>query len=93
MENLLNENVQHIEQFAEMMLSQTEIATSLGFEVAEFLTNDKYKRAFEIGNQKAITTHKKKVQLLANQGSGPAQTMLEKLSLNVRLNSIRNDWE
>lgn len=93
METHLNENIQHIEQFASMMLSQQEIAVSLDFNVEEFKSNEDYQRAFEVGHQAAIITHKKKVQLLAGQGSGPSQTLLEKMALNVRLNNIKNVWE
>lgn len=88
-----NEKLKHIEQFAEMLLSKKEVATNMGFDPLEFQTNPEMAQAYTKGHQKAITSHKKKIVSLAAQGSSPAQTHLEKLRLEIKLQEIKDAWE
>lgn len=88
-----NELLNDITAFAEMLLTKNEIALNLDFDPILFDSNSDYQRAYLIGKQKAVTTHKKKILVLAKQGSGPAQNMLEKLRTEINLNDIRNAWE
>ena len=78
------ELLSEIEQYAELPgFTIKEIGTCIGMGYAEFKlelqNNEELRRAFDKGRLKSKVEFNKKVSQLSNQGSGPAQTLLNKL--------------
>jgi len=86
------EIIKEIEAFANDALSKTEICLALDLMPHEINFYDDYLEAYNRGQLTTVTKHKEKVIQLANQGSGPAQTMLEQILKNNKLDEIRNAW-
>lgn len=88
MEELLAE----IQEWGKLLLTKQETAEAIGVEYHDFIENKDYLEAYNTGRLLTISAHKKKVISLASQGSGPAQTHLEKLRKEDELQTIRNAW-
>lgn len=85
--------IEDIEEWGKLLLTKEETAEAVGVDYFEFIDNDEYMEAYKKGRLITISTHKKKIISLANQGSGPAQTHLEKLRMEDKMNQIRNAWK
>jgi hypothetical protein len=88
----LSDLIQDIEEWGKLLFTLEETADAVGISYDELLANDEYIKAYKRGRMIAIGTHKKKIVTLANQGSGPAQTLLEKIRKEEEINKILNAW-
>lgn len=88
----MNELLNDITEWGKLLLTEKETANALGVDYAEFIANNEYTEAYKTGRLLTISAHKKKVITLANQGSGPAQTHLEKLRKEQEIEQLRNGW-
>lgn len=84
--------LEDIEEWGKLLLTQGETALALGISLVEFQADEDMVRAYKKGRLITVSTHKKKIIALANQGSGPAQSHLEKLRKEEDIDSIRNAW-
>lgn len=89
------ELLSEIEQYAELPgFTTKEIATCIGLSYAEFKLEldscEELRRALDKGRLKSKAEFNKKVSLLSNQGSGPAQTLLNKLKQDAQFQELRD---
>lgn len=84
--------LEDIEEWGKLLMTQQETADALGIGLKEFSENKEYMQAYTDGRLTTIAGHKKKIIALANQGSGPAQTHLEKLRKEGDQEKIINAW-
>jgi hypothetical protein len=91
---LSEEILTQITEFAKLnTFTPTKIAVALGIQPIEFhaqlkLTDSEIYRAYHTGRLKAEAEFEQSVQKLSSNGSGPAQSLINKLSSQRRVNDI-----
>jgi len=92
MEIPLIDLLKHIEEFAGMLLTRDEIAAALEIDISLFQSRPEIESAFLQGKLQTEVSHKKKIIVLGNQGSSPAQQMVRKMVIDNKLKDIRDAW-
>lgn len=95
---LTEEQLGDIEEFAKLPgMTVRKIAISLGLDFLELVREIDMKGSaahiyYYKGKLVADVEFKKKVKLLSNQGSGPAQTLLHKMNSDARFDELRDRY-
>lgn len=95
--NLNQDQLTELEQLAGMLIPIPEIAVSMSLDpdklqAAIRSVNSAEHLAYFKGYLETIAKHNATVIHLASQGSTPAQNMLEKMLVNVKIEKIRKNY-